>query len=334
MSEPIAHHFVPQHLQRNFANEPEDSLSVFDVQTGKTFETGSSVLMQRGHFHTLMVSDGKANFEEVVTAIENQAVETLNQVVRDRRLSLKEDEKNDLSILVAFQELRTSRFRNQLVRIGDELRGHAERLGAKSNEVDGWLPKEDNLMKATHLRFMFEQFEGFARIIKPRTFLLAEPTQGRSLYLGDSPVVRHNDEPKTFYSGTGFASKGLQIYMPLARDLMLGIWDPELFAKMQDNIAEARRTQAKYTLSPSAQTNVAMMPGGVELVQSHLEITRANEMRIERVLSGLPINLTPENVDFYNSLQLGMAERHVVCPHADYGLANRWFQENVKDSGG
>lgn len=322
----IAHHFVPQHLQRNFANKPEDSLSVFDVQDAKTFETGSSVIMQRGHFHTIIGPGGRANVEAAVTAIEGQVLATLKDVVEHKRLAKTEEESRNLSLLVAFQELRTSRFRNQIVRLSAELSRHAEKLGADPVEVERWLPPDHNLIAATHIRFMFEHVEGFARIIMPRTFHLAAPPEGRSLYLGDSPVVRHNDEPQTYFSNHGFAAKGLQIYMPLASDLMFGIWDTELIERFQENLAEARRLKARYTLSPTAQINVSRAPDGANTLESFLAITKANKARLECIEEGRPIALLHENVDFYNSLQLGASERHVVCPYGDYELAQRWFR--------
>ncbi len=76
MPDSVAHHFVPQHLQRNFANDLGGMVSVIDVKTGRKFSTGTSVLMQQGHFHTIGGSDRTTNFEDDVTAIERQMLGT------------------------------------------------------------------------------------------------------------------------------------------------------------------------------------------------------------------------------------------------------------------
>ncbi|MDX8398700.1 MAG: DUF4238 domain-containing protein [Gallionellaceae bacterium] len=328
MPESVAHHFVPQHLQKNFFDTATSVLSVFDVTNARTFPTGSAVLMQRGGFHTLVTANCSVNFEDDVTAIENQVLATLNDVVEHQRLTQTKNETRNLAKFLAFQELRTSRFRNNIVRLQDELQHHANRLGFDISEVANAEPFEENQIVRTHLRAMFENVEGFARILAPRVFLLLSPLQGRHLYLGDSPVVRHNDEQEGFHSNLGFASAGLQIYTPLSKDLMLGVWDRDLLQSSQDQMAEAQRVRARYTLSPDAQANVASTPDGLEMKKFHLELTRSNEERLRCIEEGRPVELQDDNVDFYNSLQLSAAERHVVCPNSDFDLANRWFADS------
>lgn len=329
MNEPIAHHFVPQHIQRNFSDDPSERVSIFDVTDARKFLTGTQVVMQRGHFHTLIGPGGRANFETSMTEMENSVLRTYQSVVAAKRLTLSGEEINDLSVLVAFQELRTSRFRNQFLSLEEKLAEHVAKFGATLDQVEGYEPFDQEGLTANHLLFLFEHLQGFARIISKMDFVLMSPPHGQHLYLGDSPVVRHNDNSAGFWGNLGFAAEGLQLYMPLSRDLLLGMWAPDLLHGLRECVADARRLHAQYTLSPQAQVSVSNTVGGSDIVSASVEVTRANERRLRKIASGEPIEMLSDNVQFYNSLQLGSAERHVVCPYANYDLADRWFAQNV-----
>ena len=327
MEEPIAHHFVPQHLQRNFSDDPSERVSVFDVTDARKFPTGTRVVMQRGHFHTVIGPGGRANFETKMTEIENSVLDTYQSVVAAKRLTLSDEEIGHLSVLVAFQELRTSKFRNQFLNLENQLAEHVAKFGATLDQVEGYEPFDQETLKANHLLFLSEHLQGFARIISKMDFVLMTPPPGEHLYLGDSPVVRHNDNRAGFWGNLGFASDGLQLSMPLSKDLLLGIWAPDLLQGLRDSVADAQRLHAQYTLSPQAQVGVSITVGGSDIVAASVEVTRANEKRLRKIASGEPIEMLTDNVQFYNSLQLSSAERHVVCPYCDYDLADRWFAQ-------
>jgi hypothetical protein len=327
MNEPIAHHFVPQHLQRNFADDPSEQVSVFDVTDARKFPTGTRVVMQQGHFHTIMGPGGRANFETTMTEIENSVLHTYQSVVAAKRLTLSGEEIGHLSVLVAFQELRTSKFRNQFLNLEEQLAEHVAKFGATLDQVEGYEPFDQESLRANHLLFLFQHLQGFARIISKMDFVLMSPPQGQRLYLGDSPVVRYNNNEAGFWGNLGFASDGLQLYMPLSKDLLLGMWAPDLLQTRRESVADARRLHAQYTLSPRAHVGVSNTPGGSEIVAASLEVTRANEQRLRKIASGEPMEMLSDNVLFYNSLQLRSAVRHVVCPYADYDLADRWFAQ-------
>lgn len=329
MNEPIAHHFVPQHLQRNFADSPSERVSVFDVTDARKFPSGTRGVMQQGHFHTIIGPGGRANLETTMTEIENSVLHTYQSVVAAKRLTLSGEEIGNLSVLVAFQELRTSRFRNQFLNLEEKFAEHVAKFGATLDQVGGYEPFDQEALTANHLLFLFEHLQGFARIISTMDFVLMSPPQGQHLYLGDSPVVRHNDNSAGFWGNLGFAAEGLQLYMPLSKDLLLGMWAPDLLRGLRESVADARRLHAQYTLSPQAQVSVSNTVGGSDIVAASVEVTRANEKRLRNIASGEPIEMLTDNVQFYNSLQLSSAERHVVCPYCDYDLADRWFAQRV-----
>tara|TARA_R110002072_G_scaffold122945_1_gene257983 strand:- start:139 stop:1128 length:990 start_codon:yes stop_codon:yes gene_type:complete len=329
MNEPIAHHFVPQHLQCNFSDDPNEQVSVFDVTDGRKFPTGTKVVMQRGHFHTVIGPRGRANFETSMTEIENSVLHTYQSVVAAKHLTLSDEEIGHLSVLVAFQELRTSQFRNQFLNLESQLAEHVAKFGTTLKQVEGYEPFDQETLKANHLIFLSEHLRGFARIISKMNFVLMSPPPGQHLYLGDSPVVRHNDNEAGFWGNLGFASDGLQLYMPLSKDLLLGMWAPDLLHGLRESVADARRLHAQYTLSPQAQVSISNAVGGSDIVVASVEVTRANEKRLRKIASGEPIEMFSDNVHFYNSLQLNSAERHVVCPYGDYDLADRWFAQKA-----
>ncbi len=176
--------------------------------------------------------------------------------------------------------------------------------------------------------FMFEQLEGLAQVLVPRTFLLAKPPAGSTLYLGDSPIARHSRETQSLFGGLGLASRDLQLHMPLAKDLRLEIWNPEILRSIKEKQAIGRRLKAEITLSPSVQEHLYQNPIESEDVQKAMNRTAKTRALIESIEAGSPIELEPENVEFCNSQQMAMAQRHVICPYDNYDLAVRWLAEN------
>ena len=176
-----------------------------------------------------------------------------------------------------------------------------------------------------HIIFLYEHLESFSEIVMLMDFFLAAPVVGHHLFLGDCPVIRHNDRHRGFWSNLGYTAKGLQIYMPLSKDLMLGVWSPEILINSKKSVNEAKQIYARYTLSGAAHENVSRTKRGHEIVKAAWEFSKSNIERIECIESGRPIELLPENVEFHNSLQLSGAVRHAVCPYNEYSLAEKWF---------
>lgn len=223
--------------------------------------------------------------------------------------------------------------RDQFADIEDNLAKHLEKQGASIQDIDGYEPLTDDLLREQHIRFMREAVGEFAEIISGKDFLLLEAPKKRRFYLSDNPVVLHNSQPhEGFFGNVGLACKGIEIYMPLSSDLQLCVWCPSLLNDMRERYSESQRQLSKFLLSPAlmdvADPNLLMEKFG--------ELSRLQEKigeTLRRVAAGVPLDASNENMDFHNSLQVRNAREHLICQKADFDLAKSFISKHPDSSG-
>ena len=105
------------------------------------------------------------------------------------------------------------------------LRRHIEQWvqasGSRLDDIQGWEPFDENKTKMHELSFIKDNLGRFAEHIAGKEFFLAVPSNGRSFYLGDNPVSLHNMTGIESRGNLGLAVLEIEIYMPLASNLML-----------------------------------------------------------------------------------------------------------------
>jgi hypothetical protein len=112
---------------------------------------------------------------------------------------------------------------NNLRQIEELIVAKVEESGGKMQDVKGWEdwhPATENSLKRDHLLSIRNSIGEFAQIIGTKDFLLAEPAEGRSFYLGDNPVCLNNMHKTDPYGNLGLGVTGIEIYMPLASNLL------------------------------------------------------------------------------------------------------------------
>ncbi|MES2699569.1 MAG: DUF4238 domain-containing protein [Pseudomonadota bacterium] len=153
------------------------------------------------------------------------------------------------------------------------------------------------------------------------------PPHGRSFYIGDHPVVLHNDEPRTVHTGhLGIGAAYIQIYLPLSSDVLLCTYDKALLGQMMRASDEARDKEVTgYALSK-------LMAGEISAAQMKQAIDAARDLDpvaaiIKAIRTGQPIAVGPEQVECYNSLQAFFAHRFVIDADDSFAVARDMIGE-------
>nr|WP_280800228.1 DUF4238 domain-containing protein [Mesorhizobium sp. L103C565B0] len=252
------------------------------------------------------------------------------KVLKDRRLDNSPEQKAALAMMLAFQLLRTKATRDQWQAIEEALVKKVEESGGKMQDVRGWedwQPMTEDRLKREHLLSIQGSIGGHAQIIAAKDFVLAEPAPGRSFYLGDNPVCLANARDFGPRGNLGLGVQGIEIYMPLASDLMLCAFCPSIIEGLREThkrAKEARQAEAVSRLM-KGQLSAAGM-------RQFLDAANATARPVEELLSaaadGYPVSSNDANMDYYNSLQTSYAYRYVVCQQADFALARSFNSEN------
>ncbi len=214
-------------------------------------------------------------------------------------------------------------------RLNEQIRHHVKQMGFDPKKVRGLINLDKEGLKREHIRHQVQNLEKYAEIIAEKQFFLMTPPEGQYFYIGDHPVVLHNDEPKSFHSGQlGIGAPYIQIYLPLASDVMLCAYDKAVLGQMMKASDEAFDSEmAGYALSQ-------LMAGKISTSQMEAALSAARELdpvaeMMRKVRSGQSVAIGAAQVQHYNSLQAFFAHRFVVDPDNDFSVAREMIEERM-----
>ncbi len=325
-------HYVPKFVLRHFLYDNEsERVCVYDKHTEKTFITSIKNVMAERRFNDFVFDDDWiASFEPVACSAEDQVFPAYMQVVQKRRLDDTPEQKAALAVFIAFQFLRTKASRDKWQDMEDAMVEMVEASGGKVQDMQGWEdwhPRNEDALKRDHLASIQGSLGEFARIIAEKDFVLAAPTQGRSFYLGDNPVCLSNSRDFGPYGNLGLAVPGIEIYTPLAADLMLCAWCPSILDDIRQSHAVAKQAKRIDALMRVAngEISTADMKLKMEALTMH---EQPRDELLAAAAEGFPVSSSSENMDYYNSLQTSFAARYVISREGDFSLARRFNGEN------
>lgn len=325
---PQNQHYVPKFILRQFlSDKSKEQVTVYDKHNDNMFKTSIKNIMAEREFNDFTFGDDLiVSFEPIACAIEDMVLPRYQDVVSNRRLNGSAEEKVELSLLLAFQMVRTKSHREMFSNFEQQIREQFEASGHKMEDIGGYKPATEARLKQTHLTSFKDAVPQFAQVIAQKDFWLARSMENREFYLGDNPVSIHNRQTFGPYGNLGLAMPGIEIYMPLATDLMLCAWCPSIIPDAHAQIANARKEGQQIAIAAvmAGRLTPQQMKDALQSVEP--EYKRA-EMMLEAVKSGQPVESNNETMDFYNSLQMGFAHRFIINRHGDFELARRHNQE-------
>jgi hypothetical protein len=333
-------HYVPKFILRHFLSDrTKKQVTVFQKSTTKRFKTSIDRVMAERRFNEFQIDeDFYASFEDSICRVEEAVLPVYENLVRNQRLTGTGEEKTTLGVFIAFQMLRTRAYRDVQTSLLSQLRDKFTQMGFSPEHMEGLEEPTEDEQKRSHLVSMRKSINEFSSIIAIKDFVLLRAAEGRHFYLGDNPVVLHNDiERKGVWGNIGLSVKGIQIYVPLTSKLLLAAWCPSILGEYRENAshhrAQQRRVKATVALSPQPFPTA-------QLAALRHEMVKLDEglVRIEQYLrfadEGRPVQMTTDNMDFYNSMQVEYAREFIVCQNGDFDLARRFVAERGAGGGG
>jgi len=122
----------------------------------------------------------------------------------------------------------------------------------------------------------------------------------------------HNMVVQEGRGNLGIAVEGIELYFPLSPNLALAIWCPSHRQVLMDGIQ--RFDRLAKTSSSSVRNFANAKDGALEIVSA--------------IQTGEPLRSKPENVEFFNSLQISTAERFVFSSNNDFSLVKEMIRTN------
>ncbi len=309
-------------LMRPFATRGSgkaEQVNVFDKHSDRSFTARLEDVLAGRYFNTIWHDEFVQDVEGPLSKLEDKASPVLRKLVADRSwANLNAGEQVTLAFFLAVQFVRGPDTRARIDQMIDKMQAVATAMAEAKG--GGEVPAAPTVDERKQLIFELMRTSAgeMAEMLLKKTWLLFEPEDGE-FYLGDVPLAMHNDRDMGPYGSIGLAVPGIQIYIPLAPDLMLALWCPSLTSEMLD--AEQKHRTMLGSLSLLEAVGAAPLSEVEQEALAHLrEKWPFTKAMIAALKSRTPLKADAANLRFLNHLQVRSAERFVLARNQPFDL--------------
>jgi hypothetical protein len=280
------HHYIPQFLLRGFASAKRKQVYVFDKSNDNEFRSSVRNLACQRDFYD-------PDLDKWLGKLEDTSAPIIQSIRTKRTLNhLQDAETQWLAGFVAVQQVRTLHHRAVSADIDKQLADALRGMGAEPNSVKNFHELTDSeIREQTNANIQGLSLDLLPYILN-KDWILFSAFSGSEFWIGDHPVALANNlNPGDGLRGTlGFGVPGIEIYLPISSELMLGCLCPSI--------------RAMFAVSQAGRLPV---------------VPRAEEFL--RAFDGsTTLQLNSENLKYHNSLQVVNAERFVYSEHSTFDM--------------
>jgi len=288
MAQPsTAQHYVPQFLLRGFASAKRKQVYVFDKSNDNQFRSSIRNLACQRNFYDADIDLWLGKLEEMSAPI-IQSVRT-NKTLNH----LHTDDIQWLAGFIAVQQVRTAHHRAFSANLNTLLADTLREMGTDPDSVKNFRELTDSeIHDQANADIQKSSLELLPYILN-KDWILFSAAPGSEFWIGDHPVALANNlNPGDGLRGTiGFGVQGIEIYLPISSDLMLGCLCPSIRAMF------AASQAGRLPAAPRTQDFLRAFEGSTTL------------------------QLESENMEYHNSLQVITAERFVYSEYPSFEMA-------------
>ena len=296
----------------DFRYRKKDQVWVYDKSSARAFPSNTKNVASESRFYDFEYQDQTISLEPWLARLEGSAQSVVRFILEtDSVATLADEQKQILAAFLAVQLTSTKTFREEWDAFPRMLREHFQRNGdevapgSQAEELIQDLPAND--LKEQTARVTYKAPETYAAQFLNKDWVLAATTRKAPFLLSDNPLTRQNMIDRPNRGNLGLALPGIEIYFPLSPTRALAMWCPTL--------TETVHRGALALMSRTGSTAGTPGPYGVIGMSDAL-------------LSGAPVQYSPENAENFNSLQVIWSERHIFSSINDFQLAQAMLSEH------
>lgn len=293
-------HYVPRFLLRNFGNGKKDQLWVYDKTTRRSFKSNVKNVAAESRFYDFERAGAQRSLEPSLANLESRTKPVISKLIAtDTLLAVPDEERLTLAAFVATLLTRTKTFREEWAAFPKGLANALQQEGEElptEGQIAELIPElSDNDVKEQTARFIVSSPSYFGPHIASKFWLLLETSRKHPFMISDNPIAKQNlMHTIPHRSGLGLSSKGIEIYLPLSETRALGMFCPSLIEPIK--------------------SYGARLSSGVG--------DSAAQAILQAVENGTPLQYSAENVENFNSLQVGYSERYLFSSNGDFSLVD------------
>ena len=234
-------HYVPQFLLKNFTVGKKPQVWVFDKLTDKIFKSHVKNIASENGFYDFAFKGNQYTIEPSLSDIEAHASKIIKEIVRNNTIRhLIDKDMEFLSHFFALQFVRTKQFRQLFKDLSETLGDTLRASGEDISQIKDYVEVDESEVELHGIRSVLKSSE-YAPHFLNKSWVLFRTTKGHPFYISDNPITLQNLEDHGPYGNIGLAVQGIEIYFPLSKSLVLG-----MFCKTHEE--EVRKTYKQYKL--------------------------------------------------------------------------------------
>ena len=314
MATPELQHYIPRFLLRKFGIGKKEWLHVFDKHKNVTFTSVATKLAAKNNFYDFEFMGAPMSVESILSHFESRASKHIARIIKNRHLNINDpDERGELAAFLAIQMVRTPAVQATHSEIFKRMEAWLRANGASQEffAPDHSIGEGENAERAMMARNILNAPKNFGPALINKDWLLMQTDNKHPYLIGDHPLTMHNMVEQQGRGNLGIVVEGIELYFPLSPELALAIWCPSHHQMLTDSIQSFDRLTETF----NSDSNWAGAKNEALAI-------------LEAIQSGKPLLSKPENVEFFNSLQVATAERFVFSSNDDFSIVQEMIRTN------
>ncbi|MCE1227016.1 MAG: DUF4238 domain-containing protein [Geobacteraceae bacterium] len=309
-STPKKQHYVPQFILKNFRSGKKKRVHVFDKHRKTAYTSSVRDAACENGYYNIELDGGEFTLEGKLASLEGIAAGVIKKIVDHETLAgLDNKELSSFCLFCAVQLLRTEHQRDFGKQMQEAISSWLEKQEISVDQVENFEVFDDDKLKQSHVHNINALALQFAGHFMNKIMMLAKAPRGCEFVISDNPVTMYNHTPRLGRGNLGLVLDGIEIHMPLSKSLSVSFVCPKIMGEL---IEKTKKLRFVWSLG-----SVPRPPG----FQDAEELVNAIE-------SGRARELKPENIDFYNSLQVIQSTRFVYSSTGDFSLVEDMIRTN------
>jgi len=294
-------HYVPQFLLRHFAAGKRKHIYIYDKLHERSFKTPVRNAGAEKAFYDCEHNGERISIEPKLEVLETLAAPIIKRIIENESLgSLNNKDKSIISLFCAIQMLRVKATRESMGELNNTLKEFIERAGGKIDEVEGFKFMDKDEIKKSCIGSVLAAGE-LAPYFYDKIWLLLKTSSKSPLYIADNPISLFNSVRRPGRGNLGLKVKGIEIQLPLSKNLCLSMVCPSLIEQIEQGVKNAQLLERALGLR-----NTGLLSDAQNILNA--------------VLPGSARRIKPENVEHLNSLQVRSASRFIYSSTSDFSL--------------
>lgn len=302
-------HYVPQFILLNFAaSGKKKHIYVFDKLYERIFKTAIKNVGAENAFYDYHDNGSKSSIDPKLESLETLASPIIRRIVENESLgSLNAKDKSIISLFCAVQMLRVKFPRESLKELNNTLKEHIEIAGYDIDNVEGFKFMNEEEIKKSSIHSVLTAGE-LVPYFYDKIWLLLKAPKKSPFYISDNPISLYNSVKRPGRGNLGLKVKGIEVQLPLSKNLCLSMVCPSLIEQIDQGVKKAERQERALGFASAGLLNDA---------QSILNSVFTGSARV----------LKPENIEHLNSLQVGIASRFIYSSTDDFSLVHNMLKK-------